>query len=140
MKPISPFIVVITAVPEDCITLCDILGHLERDVVSFTTLREAAAVLGRASVVLCDAELPDGGWRDVMRSLGTMGDPPLLIVTARLADNRLWAEVLNEGGHDVLAKPFRPTEVLQSITSSCRWQELDFVYGLDRAHCAPPDS
>ena len=58
-----------------------------------------------------------------MRSLGTMADPPLLIVAAHLADNRLWAEVLNEGGHDVLAKPYRATEVLQSITSGFRWRE-----------------
>ena len=41
MKTISPFIVVITAIQEDCVALRDILGHLEQDVVSFTTLREA---------------------------------------------------------------------------------------------------
>lgn len=58
-----------------------------------------------------------------MGNLGTMADPPLLIVAAYLADNRLWAEVLNEGGHDVLAKPFRATEVLQSLTSGFRWRE-----------------
>lgn len=131
MKTISPFIVVITAIQEDCVALRDILGHLEQDVVSFTTLSEAVAVLGRASVVLCDAELPDGGWRDVMRSLGTIADPPLLIVAAHLADNRLWAEVLNEGGHDVLAKPYRATEVLQSITSGFRWRESRSENGQD---------
>jgi len=137
MKILSPFIVVIAAVQEDCGALHDILGHLERDVISFTTLREAAGVLGRASVVLCDAELPDGGWRDVMRSLGTMADPPLLIVAARVADDRLWAEVLNEGGHDVLAKPFRAPEVLHSIVSGCRWRETHEAEGQERkSRCA----
>src|SRR5712675_1090034 len=70
MKTISPFIVVITAVQEDCAALRDILGHLERDVVGFRTLREAVGVLRRASIVLSDAELRDGGWRDVMRRSG----------------------------------------------------------------------
>jgi hypothetical protein len=33
-------------------------------------------------------------------------------VISRLADEYLWAEVLNLGGHDVLAKPLRQAEVL----------------------------
>jgi hypothetical protein len=31
--------------------------------------------------------------------------PPLLVVTSRLADDRLWWEALNLGGYNVLAKP-----------------------------------
>jgi len=41
--------------------------------------------------------------------------PPLLIVTSRLADERLWAEVLNLGAHDVLAKPFNAEEVVRVL-------------------------
>lgn len=131
METIPPFILLITADQDDCAAIRDILSHLEWDVVSFPTLGEAGAALRRASVVLCDAEFPDGGWRDVMRSLGTIADPPLLIVAAHLADNRLWAEVLNEGGHDVLAKPYRATEVLQSITWGFRWRESRGENGRD---------
>jgi DNA-binding response OmpR family regulator len=43
----------------------------------------------------------------------TLTDPPLLIVSSRLADEHLWAEALNLGVFDVLAKPFQSEEVLQ---------------------------
>jgi FixJ family two-component response regulator len=50
--------------------------------------------------------------------------PPLLIVTSRLADARLWAEALNLGAYDVLAKPFDATEVIRSASRAWRhWLE-----------------
>ena len=45
-----------------------------------------------------------------------MSFSPLLIVTARCADDQLWAEVLNLGGYDVLMKPFERTEVIRVIS------------------------
>jgi len=45
--------------------------------------------------------------------------PPLLIVASRLADERLWAEVLNLGGYDVLLKPFEPAELRRVIGNAC---------------------
>ena len=42
----------------------------------------------------------------------------MLIVTDRLADERLWAEVLNLGGYDLLLKPFDPEEVLRVVNSA----------------------
>jgi FixJ family two-component response regulator len=38
-----------------------------------------------------------------------------MIVTSRLADDRLWAEALNLGVYDVLAKPFDRTELIRSV-------------------------
>jgi FixJ family two-component response regulator len=43
-----------------------------------------------------------------------------LIVASRLADERLWAEALNLGAWDVLAKPFNHIEVIRSVKSA--WQ------------------
>jgi CheY-like chemotaxis protein len=116
-----PLIVAISPVAEDRVVLTDILRHCECTIAGFNTMQEAAGMLGLASVVLCDAEMPDGDWRYLMRNLETAAVPPLLIVTSGKADNRLWAEVLNEGGYDVLAKPFSPAEVLHSVTSACCW-------------------
>jgi DNA-binding NtrC family response regulator len=67
------------------------------------------------SVVVTESELPDGSWRDVLSSLDQVPNPPLLIVVSRLADERLWAEVLNLCGFDVLAKPFARDEVTRVI-------------------------
>jgi DNA-binding response OmpR family regulator len=53
--------------------------------------------------------------------------PPLLVVTSRVADDRLWSEVLNLGGYDVLAKPLNTKEVfhvagLAWMSWKQRWQ------------------
>ena len=45
---------------------------------------------------------------------------PLLIVTSRLADAYLGAEVLNLGGYDVLAKPFKSAEFIQVMSMAWR--------------------
>ena len=55
-----------------------------------------------------------------------------LIVTSRLADDRLWAEALNLGAYDVLAKPFERMELVRSVSSAwLHW--LPQIWGLDRA-------
>jgi DNA-binding response OmpR family regulator len=41
--------------------------------------------------------------------------PTPLIVTSRLADEKLWAEALNLGAYDVLAKPFDLSELVRSV-------------------------
>jgi DNA-binding NtrC family response regulator len=45
-------------------------------------------------------------------------------VTSRAADERLWAEALNLGAYDVLAKPFDPTEVCRIVSLAwMHWAE-----------------
>jgi DNA-binding response OmpR family regulator len=62
-------------------------------------------------VVIAERDLPLGDWKDLLAAIRLLPDPPLLIVTSRSADECLWAEVLNLGGHDVIAKPFQPAEL-----------------------------
>lgn len=69
-------------------------------------------------IVLCDHELPDGSWRDVFARMTASENSPPLIVTSRLADERLWAEVLNLGGFDLIAKPFDASEVRRAIETA----------------------
>ena len=38
-------------------------------------------------------------------------NPPRFVVSSRLADDHVWAEVLNLGGYDVLCTPFEAREV-----------------------------
>jgi DNA-binding response OmpR family regulator len=66
-------------------------------------------------VVICESQLPDGGWREVLVELGRMKRPPLLVVMSRMADDRLWSEVLNLGGYNVLAKPLNTQEVFHVV-------------------------
>jgi DNA-binding response OmpR family regulator len=86
-----------------------------------TTCREALPLLGFASIVLCEEKLPDGSWKDVLGWLDSLPKPPVLIVTSTLADARLWGEVLNLGGYDLLARPLRIAELVSVVESAKRW-------------------
>jgi len=54
-----------------------------------------------------------------------MACAPPLIVAHRLADEYLWAEVLNLGGYDLLATPFDQKQVLYAVSAACRWRESE---------------
>ena len=84
--------------------------------------REALPLIGHDvhCVIVSERDLPDGNWKDVLEAAAARKNPPVLIVTSRLADEYLWAEVLNLGGYDVLAKPFDRDEVHRTV--SLAWQ------------------
>lgn len=74
----------------------------------------------RTPVVVCERELPDGYWTDVFAGTSALNPRPEMIVTAKKADERLWAEVLNLGGYDVLEQPFDTREVVASVSAAWR--------------------
>ena len=76
--------------------------------------------LDLVGVVITDAELPDGNWQGLLEAVSRLPGFPSLIVSSRLADERLWAEVLNLGGYDVLLTPFEPGEVFR--VGSAAWR------------------
>jgi DNA-binding response OmpR family regulator len=72
-------------------------------------------------VVITDSVLPRGEcWKDVLRSAQARPGGVPVIVSSRLADERLWAEVLNLGGYDLLVKPFVAAEVQNVVSMACR--------------------
>lgn len=72
----------------------------------------------RAPLVICEGDLGAATWRDFWAWAVTLPDPPSLIVTSRLADEYLWAEALNLGAYDVLAKPFQSEEVVRALSQA----------------------
>jgi DNA-binding response OmpR family regulator len=108
---------------EDRLRLSEIFRHSRWHLDLSESLNDARSLLNRPhlGVVLTDYHLPDGGWRDVLHELARWHTTaPPVIVVSRLADERLWAEVLNLCGYDVLATPFHADEVLWSISSAWR--------------------
>src|ERR1041385_1523560 len=98
-----------------------IVGQSKWTLLTADSLFAARALLSQRqdiSVVLSERDLRPGGWADILSDLQTVAHPPSLIVTSKLADNRLWSEVLNRGGWDVLAKPFDRIELLRSVKSA----------------------
>src|SRR5262245_18331674 len=106
MKP-EHVVLVVGHSPQAGKKLAEILDVAHFRVLRTTTCQEALAKLyaTEVSVVICDRALPDGSWKDILKHVGPHWSTSL-IVTERLADNYLWAEVLNLGGFDVLAQPF----------------------------------
>jgi DNA-binding response OmpR family regulator len=117
---------------EDHLSLRAIFSHSKWQLYSAHSLEEARALLGAnpVGVVLSECVLPEGKtWKDLLRAVEALRNPPPLIVTSRLADECLWAEVLNLGGYDLLMKPFDATEVFRVV--SLAW--LSWKNRLERA-------
>lgn len=76
------------------------------------------------SVIVCERDLPDGSWKDMLQAIGVHEHAPHLIVVSALADECLWSEVLNLGGYDVLLKPLNSSELFRVLSSAARsWRE-----------------
>src|SRR5260370_21601764 len=93
---------------DDHNALLEIVDELPFFLTAAWTCREAASYLDTEpfGIVLCECNLPDGNWVEILNRISSTLRPPLLIVTSRLADVSLWAEVLNLVCYDLLAKPF----------------------------------
>jgi len=116
----------VSPVDEEHSSLQAIIGHSKwillkaRDLVSTLDWLEQHEV----AVLLCERDLLPGTWIDVLEHLNAMPQAPSLIVTSKLADDRLWGEALNLGAWDVLAKPLDRTEVIRSVHSAWRrWND-----------------
>ena len=85
-----------------------------------SSVNSASALLneGTSSIVITERHFPVGDWKDVLEVIHHLPKAPLLIVISRGADNYLWAEALNLGAYDVLAKPLDQTEATRVLTSA----------------------
>jgi DNA-binding NtrC family response regulator len=80
-------------------------------------------------IVIYDCDVSFGLWSEMLERIALLPDPPLFIVTSRLADERLWAEALNLGAWDVLAKPFEADEVIRIVSiAGQHWEDRHGVY------------
>jgi DNA-binding NtrC family response regulator len=115
----KPFaVLVVGGFDTELIALLGILNDADWTLYWNTSRADAVETLRRrpVGVVLCDRDLPDGDWKDVLAASTSLASPPPVIVTARFANERLWAEVLSLNGYDVLTKPFDADEVLRAIS------------------------
>ncbi len=112
--------------PEDQSSLREIFCHCKWSLHFIEVRRHVRILIDELAVgvVVSECRLPDGDWKDVLQELQRRPLAPPLIVASRLADERLWAEVLSLGGYDVLTTPFRPDEVIHSVSLAWRhWRD-----------------
>ena len=75
----------------------------------------------RIPIIICN--LRNGDWKGLLEAGTKLPNPSKLIVSSRLMDERLWAEALNMGAHDVLATPFDAREVFRTVAMAWHsWQ------------------
>ena len=119
----------VSPLPADRVRLREILSQGNWKLHEASDCGGALALLRdqNVPVLLCERDHVDGNWEDLLNATARLPAPPNLIVFSRLADESLWAKVLNLGGFDVLMTPFEPEEVLRvTFAAWSRW-ECDFV-------------
>lgn len=123
-------------------SLSAILGLCKCGLHCFRTCREAVSYLRdhTVGVMIASASLPDGTWRSLLSELSLSANAPNLIVTSRMADERLWAEVLNMGGYDLLVVPYDADEVLRITAQAWLDWERKRTLRLQKATAVPRGS
>jgi DNA-binding response OmpR family regulator len=103
---------------DDHLFLANIFSHTNWQLRAAHTWRDALGILGRQRIpiLVCESQLLDATWKEVLAELSQLPERPVLIVASRLADESFWAEVLNLGAYDVLMKPFDATEVFRVVS------------------------
>ncbi len=121
-------VLAVSPLHEDRFSFRAIVGHSSWRLYEAHSLSASLAILQQhdIAVVVCESELLPGTYIDLLEHITAKPRPPSLIVASRLADERLWAEALNLGAWDVLAKPFNRSEVIRSVKSGWEhWYNQD---------------
>jgi DNA-binding response OmpR family regulator len=132
MEPVS--VLGVSPIEDDRVLLEHVFSHSNWKFDHVRSCAEAVAFVSRGGVpvIICAAELPDGNWKDLLGALKQQPAPPRIIVASLLADDKLWAEVLDMGGYDVLGKPFEQREVIRVVSLAWRqWKHEREQAGAD---------
>ena len=116
----------VSPIQQDHDTLASFLGRDQWRIHNALSLQSASAFLRAHAVplVVCEHDLSPGSWTQLLDETRLLAIPPVLIMTCRVADDHLWAEALNMGAYDVLAKPLDQTEVTRTLSSAwLHWQQ-----------------
>ena len=128
---------VVTSLDEDHTFLRSLFTTFSWRFDSVSTVSDGIRYLHHHSpgLLICDERLEDGDWKAILDASMAVECPPRMIVTSRLADDRLWAEVLNLGGYDLLAKPFDASEVARVVGTA--WAGCSKKIGVSHIQTGP---
>jgi len=106
---------------EDATVLSRMLRSVSTSLHHVADLKHARAIMQGEpyQVILTEANLPDGTWRDVLELARNTEPASEVIVTDASADARFWAEALNLGAYDLIAQPFATAEVQRILSNAC---------------------
>jgi len=105
---------------QDRLALRDVFQKRSWRLLEFRDARRALLQMDGEPIqlVITESDSSDGSWKALLEHLQLRGLITPLIVTSRLADDRLWAEVLNLGGFDLLCSHPLDREELERVLAS----------------------
>ena len=112
---------------ERCALLLDQLQGMQADVRTAASCAEAFDLLRddpEVNLVLTDLALPDGSWCDVLNRVLERHAYAKVVVCLRVADERVWTQVLEAGGFDVLVEPYQEGEVRRILHAAAGYRSL----------------
>jgi Response regulator containing CheY-like receiver, AAA-type ATPase, and DNA-binding domains len=115
-------ILVVSPQAEDHRSIRAILRRYNWTLHTASSIAEALGFLetNEVPVIVCERELPDGSWKDLLEAVAGRERPPRVVVMSALAEERLWLEVLNLGGYDLLLKPLDSSELFRVLAIAAR--------------------
>jgi DNA-binding NarL/FixJ family response regulator len=81
------------------------------------TCEEARILLDelKPQVILMDRDASGADWRAAMSSLASAASGACIVLVSRVVDERLWNEVVRNGGYEVLPTPVQEDEVCRAV-------------------------
>ncbi len=99
----------------DCLTKDGLVVHPTNNLLD-VVLHQVALTI---SVILYDTDAPEH-WRHALQQLLRIQPAARVVFLSRLADDKMWMEVLESGGYDLVMKPLNATEVRSVVQSALR--------------------
>jgi DNA-binding NtrC family response regulator len=105
------------------------------EVLPVCGFNEAQQILGTqpVQVVLTDTALPDGDWRRLLEIVVRGCSKIEVVVCSRFGDPKLWLDVLDAGGYDVLVQPYECEEIKRILESAAARRHLPSPDGIARS-------
>ena len=101
--------------------LLDALESCGIEVLAVRNCNEARRMLGThplVQAVVTDTRLPDGDWRQVLEIVEQGRRKIEVVVCSGLGDAKLWLDVLEQGGYDVLVQPYQREEIQRIVEAA----------------------
>ncbi|MCU1300208.1 MAG: two component, sigma54 specific, transcriptional regulator, Fis family [Candidatus Sulfotelmatobacter sp.] len=106
--------------------LIDILEECGLKPVIASNLGEVRNILGRRPihVVFCEDNLPEGGFREILRLVKANRPEVQVVLSSMLGDVDEYIEAMNLGAFDFVAPPYRRPEIVTVVDSASRRYRL----------------
>ena len=112
---IGPVVTALLVSPfaSDHVAVQEVFSYLGWALNAAYNCAEAVAFMRQTStpVVICERDLRDGYWKNVLQSSAGMLEPPRFLVASRVVDPKLLDEAREVGAYSVLASPFDSREI-----------------------------